>query len=455
MKKLGIAQKFFVLAIIASVLFVIIAIVGFWGNSLVLLIVVCVSAATVLCVLAKCASAVVLNPLAEMARYMKMVSETGNVTFTEQDRQDGEEWRAYKDEAGQIGVSSVKYFYYMNGVIEKFDKVASGDLSVDVQPLSGDDLLGNSLKKIIDNFNNLLNDVANATHQVSNGSKQIADGSQTLARGSTEQAASVQELSSSVAEIAQKTKGNANMASRAAILTNDIKGSAEKGSRQMDEMMTAVKDINASSQNIIKVIKSIDDIAFQTNILALNAAVEAARAGQHGKGFAVVAEEVRNLAAKSSEAAKDTGTLISDSIQKAEQGSRIAQDTAESLAEIVTGINESSKIMGDIALASEEQTTSIAQINTGINQVATIVQNTSAAAQESAAASEQLNSQSSAMKEIVSRFKMRRASDRDPSVVSVPPDGIERRRDRRDGSTADRALPSVPVAALGARTSAQ
>jgi methyl-accepting chemotaxis protein len=228
----------------------------------------------------------------------------------------------------------------------------------------------------------------------------------------------VQELSSSIAEIAQKTKDNAQMAERAATLGNDIKITAEKGSQQMDEMMLAVKDINTSSRNISKVIKSIDDIAFQTNILALNAAVEAARAGQHGKGFAVVAEEVRNLAAKSAESAKDTERLIADSIEKAELGSRIADETAASLTEIVEGIDESSQLVVEIAKSSEEQSAGITQVNRGIEQVAQVTQQNSATAQQSAAASQEMSGQSIMLEKLITQFKRKNDGS---TGASLPP----------------------------------
>ena len=179
----------------------------------------------------------------------------------------------------------------------------------------------------------------------------------------------------------------------------------------MNEMISAVREINQAGQSISKVIKVIDDIAFQTNILALNAAVEAARAGQHGKGFAVVAEEVRNLAAKSAEAAKDTGGLISNSIEKAELGSRIAGDTAASLTEIVSGINESSQIVSEIAKSSEEQSIGISQINSSIDQVAEVTHQNSATAQESAAASQEMNGQSSLLDELISQFKLKNSQE--------------------------------------------
>jgi methyl-accepting chemotaxis protein len=183
--------------------------------------------------------------------------------------------------------------------------------------------------------------------------------------------------------------------------------SAEKGTRQMTEMTTAVGEINQASQNIGKVIKAIDDIAFQTNILALNAAVEAARAGQHGKGFAVVADEVRSLAAKSAEAAKDTGSLIQNSIEKAELGARIAADTAASLADIVSGINESNQIVSRIATSSEEQNVGIRQITDGIDGVAQVVTQNSATAEQSAAASEELSGQSAMLDQLISQFKVK------------------------------------------------
>jgi methyl-accepting chemotaxis protein len=175
----------------------------------------------------------------------------------------------------------------------------------------------------------------------------------------------------------------------------------------MRDMVAAVEAINQASQNISQVIKEIDNIAFQTNILALNASVEAARAGQHGKGFAVVAEEVRNLSTKSADAAKNTGSLIADSVEKASLGARIAKETAASLAEIVSGIGESSEIISEIAISSEAQTTGINQINSGIEQVALVVQQNSATAEESAAASEELSGQSAMLNGLIAQFKLK------------------------------------------------
>ena len=172
-------------------------------------------------------------------------------------------------------------------------------------------------------------------------------------------------------------------------------------------MMSAVKDINQASQSIEKVIKVIDDIAFQTNILALNAAVEAARAGQHGKGFAVVAEEVRSLAAKSAEAASNTGDLIENTIAKANLGFSIANETAVSLKEIVDGINHNAEIMERISQSSEEQSSSIEQINDSIDQVAQVAQQNSATAEQSSAASEQMSSQSQVLEDMLSQFRLK------------------------------------------------
>ncbi len=348
----------------------------------------------------------ITKPIGKMQNIIKIVGNTGRMRFSEAEVSDIKS-AISKDEIGQ----SIEAFCIMMDrlvyVTGELERVSKGDLTVNVKAIGEDDTIGNAVIEMVDKLNMMFGEINQATVQVSSGSHQIAECAQALASGSTEQAASIEELSSSIAEIADKTNENAQQANKAASLSTSIKDNAQKGSAQMDNMMKAVNEINEASQNISKVIKVIDDIAFQTNILALNAAVEAARAGEAGKGFAVVADEVRNLAAKSAEAAKDTSSLIANSIEKAELGAKIANETAVSLNDIVAGINESTTIIGGIAETSEEQAVSVQQINTGIDQVAQVVQQNSATAEESAAASEELNSQSTLLSELVSQFKLK------------------------------------------------
>ncbi|GHV34210.1 methyl-accepting chemotaxis protein [Clostridia bacterium] len=369
-----------------------------------------VVAAVIAIVIALYISNLISKPIILMARLLKQTGETGNLSFSSEDLERVRREAQYKDEVAQslaaFNLMINQFIYYG----ETVQTVANQDLTVEVNILGDKDTIGNSLKTMVASLNEIFGEINGATGQVSSGAKQIADGAQGLAQGSTQQAAAVEQLSSSISEIAQKTKENATEAGRAANLSEAVRRNAEKGSNQMGDMISAVREINDASQNIQKVIKVIDDIAFQTNILALNAAVEAARAGQHGKGFAVVAEEVRNLAAKSAAAASDTGALIANSMEKAELGAKIAEETAASLNEIVEGINESSKIVSDIASSSEEQSVAISQINNGIDQVAQVVQQNSATSEESAATAEELSGQSSVLEDLVAQFKLKGAS---------------------------------------------
>jgi methyl-accepting chemotaxis protein len=263
---------------------------------------------------------------------------------------------------------------------------------------------GEEAKEQAEKLTALLGEIDVAAEQVSVGTRQVSDGSQQIAMGATEQSSAIEQLNSSVSGIAAQTRQNAVNANQASELTLKVQQEASEGSAQMDAMQQAMNEINESSENISKIIKVIDDIAFQTNILALNAAVEAARAGIHGKGFAVVAEEVRNLAARSASAAKETTEMIERSIIKADAGVRIADSMSIALKSIVEGVAQAAKLATEIAGASNEQANAIAQVNQGLEQMAQVVQMNSATSEEAAAASEELSGQAELLKSMVAQF---------------------------------------------------
>lgn len=297
-------------------------------------------------------------------------------------------------------------------MVDAAHKIAAGDLNVAVHLGTQDEvgMLAHAFSSMAENVNRTMSNINEAAEQVAAGAHQIAASGQALSQGSAEQASSIEEITASMAQVASQTKQNALNAGQANELAIVAKEQALQGNNQMQEMVSAMTEINDSSTNISKIIKVIDEIAFQTNILALNAAVEAARAGQHGKGFAVVAEEVRNLAARSANAAKETTTMIEGSIKKVETGTKIANQTAGALDSIVDGVAKAAALVGDIATASHEQATAISQINQAINQVSQVVQTNSATAEESAAASEELSGQAEVLKENVRKFKLKQTS---------------------------------------------
>ena len=286
-------------------------------------------------------------------------------------------------------------------------EISQGNLQIEVTPHSDKDILGLALKEIVDDYNVLLATIKESTIQVTAGAGQVASASQALAQGSTEQASAIEQITASMSDIAEKTSVNATTTSDADKLAHNMAKEAEASNEKMQEMVVAMKDINKSSVEISKVIKTIDDIAFQTNILALNATVEAARAGVHGKGFAVVAEEVRNLAEKSAQAASETNDMITGSIQKINAGVEIAQDTAKTLEGIVYGVEQAKELMDDIAVANNNQATAVTEINQAINQVSIVVQNNSASSEECAASSEELANQAEALIQMLAKYKLK------------------------------------------------
>ncbi len=310
------------------------------------------------------------------------------------------------DEFGDLMDDFTKMIDNIGAQAKVAEEVAGGDLTVNYVPASDKDVMGKALKKMVRENNKNLSVIRDAAARMASGANEVASASNSLAQGTTEQASAIEEITASIEEIANGAKLNAEDANAANELVQNTKDGAIRGNDQMKQMIKAMKDINESSENISKIMKVIDDIAFQTNILALNASVEAARAGVHGKGFAVVADEVRNLASKSAEAAKDSAEMIEDSIKKVEIGSKLAQETAVALEEIQESVENIAKLVSGIATASVNQANSVGQVNAGITQIADVVQTNSATSEECAAASAELSSLAGQLQHAVAKYKL-------------------------------------------------
>lgn len=265
-----------------------------------------------------------------------------------------------------------------------------------------------SIQVFARNISSTLTQINLAADQVSYGSEQVSSGAQALSQGSTEQASSIEELSATIVDISMNVKKNAENTQQANTEINNVEQEVETCNTKMNDMVIAMDEISTTSHEIRKIIKTIEDIAFQTNILALNAAVEAARAGAAGKGFAVVADEVRNLAGKSAEAAKNTTMLIESSIKAVETGNKIADETAQALASVVQGTSHVVNTVEQISEATIQQSQSIGQVTIGVEQISSVVQNNTATAEESAATSEELSAQAQRLKDLVSVFQLKR-----------------------------------------------
>ena len=347
----------------------------------------------------------IANPVRDMSDRIQLLSEgdlTSDISVIDR-----------KDEIGTLNQSLINTVNFLREYITEISavlgKISNGELNVEIEKEYIGDFVSikDSMEKIAASLTDTMIEIKNSSDQVAIGSDQVSSGAQALSQGATEQASSIEQLSASIIEISDQVRSNAVNANNATSLVESVGKEIDRSNIHMQEMIRAISEISDKSAQIGRIIKTIDDIAFQTNILALNVAVEAARAGAAGKGFAVVADEVRNLAGKSAQAASETTELIESSISAVLNGTRIADETAESLSSVVTGASKITSLMQDISKASNEQANSIGQVTQGIEQISGVVQTNSATAEESAAASEELSAQAQLLNSLVSKFKMR------------------------------------------------
>lgn len=349
---------------------------------------------------------VIVTPLLEIERAMVALAE-GDFKSTDIDYSSGDELGVLADKV-QETVSRVKDIIV--DIVTICNAFGGGDLTVKSQ--CKDKYIGDyknivqGLYYVKETLTKALVKIEESAEQVYSSSSEVSNAAQALSQGATEQASSIEELSATITQISDQINENARNAIKANEVSSNAGRELSNSNSKMSNMINAMGDISAKSDEISKIIKTIDDIAFQTNILALNAAVEAARAGSAGKGFAVVADEVRSLAGKSAEAAKSTAALIEETISAVQNGTTIVDETAQSLQSVMNEAQDSIELVSQIATASNEQADAVSQITMGIEQISIVVQTNSATAEESAASSEELAAQSNMLKNLIDKFQV-------------------------------------------------
>ena len=348
---------------------------------------------------------------------MRIIADEGNVSIVipESDLSRG-------DEVGDMAKAFKNIVSQFQNVEQLANNLAEGNYDTETKVRGDLDTMNINLNKMLDQVNQVLAEIGEGVKQVATGSGEVSSAAQALSSGAQESAASLEEITASMSEISSQTKANAESAGQARDLAQKANTAATNGQDAMKQMTSAMGRITQNSNEIQRVIKVIDDIAFQTNLLALNAAVEAARAGQHGKGFAVVAEEVRNLAARSAKAAKETSELIAKSGHEIEHGAEVATKTADVLNTIVEQIEQTTNLVAGIAVASNEQAQGVNQVTLGLQQIDAVTQQNTAAAEESASAASEMSGMAVNLQGLVSHFKLRGQSrGNKPAAVKPAP----------------------------------
>ncbi len=379
-------------------------------NQAALLIVLSISALSLLVAVLMSRKIVIsiTKPLGNMRDVLVQIGQSGDMIIPENLQENLQKTSKGKDETAQCTSALLVLTKRLASFDQTLAHVADGNLTIHVDLQSEKDTMGLAVRNMLENLNEKFSTISDSTEQVNVKIAQLSEGARLLSNGSEEQESAVMHLSESVQDVSAKTNETTDLAKQAAKLIDSIRENARLGTEQMTRMRKAADDINASSQSIGKVIKVIEDIAFQTNILALNASVEAARAGVHGKGFAVVADEVRNLATKSTSAAQDTGVLIADTMEKAELGSSIAEVTSKSFDSIVSGVEHSNSLINNMANLSQEQIEDIKNIIQNVKQFEQIVQQNNTIATESANATAEISDQTRLLQSLVSQLHLLR-----------------------------------------------
>ncbi len=348
------------------------------------------------------------RPVAELSQAATRIAEGAldqSIRFHSND-----ELGVLADDFNRVTLRLRDYVTYIDEIASVLREIAEGGLDFTLrQEYTGEfTKIRDSLDEISLRLNSVMGQLNSASRDVAAGAEQVSSGALQLSQGSTEQAAEVEALAGHISAVSESVGYIAQGAQRASQISQEVKGGLLASSGKMQDMTDTLQKISDRSTEIHRIVKTIEDIAFQTNILALNAAVEAARAGEAGKGFAVVADEVRMLAGKSSAAAKETTALLGQTVDSMAEGARAAQDTSESMLAVVAQADEMSKLVDGIAAYTQEQAANAQEITQGIEQISHVVQSNVATAETSAAASEELSGQAAVLREMVSKFRLRR-----------------------------------------------